>query len=223
MSKGRYYNMQMAEIKKAISEAVADDELEILEKTDTTILVYDKIDGRDICYTGDESINEEWLAERIILPENVAKELNISKEYISSILIENLDKDYFNTLRAITIFEQESDFKTLADLLDVEEDDLSFNKQRFMNDCVGISIWADHVVIVNYSHLKKLSQEDPFNFDEDDIKVEIERGFWITLLHELRHNLLDGNPYLSEEKYPSCESNEDAVEQWAIRKYEKIF
>lgn len=205
--------MTSAEIKKAMTEAVMAKEVEILEEGDLTMSVYDIVDGREIHYTGDEAIDEQWLAQRISIPQSVVN-IFVPAAEIAKTLLGVLDKEYFNTLRGIVFFDSKKDFDEIKKYTDTEELYLSVNKEQFQNECVGLTIWSEQIVLINCKKIRELSSEEE--------APDIRRGIWITVLHELRHLLLDCNPYLPMEKYPVEAAAEDAVEEWAINVYENL-
>lgn len=67
-----------------------------------------------------------------------------------------------------------------------------------------------------------LCHEDACKCD-GNISDEVERGLWMTIIHELRHLLLDTNIVLCEDAYPTTEAAEDMVEAYCRMYYEAHF
>ena len=76
------------------------------------------------------------------------------------------------------------------------------------------------IAIVNVHAIQKTTEElcvaEPWL-----VKREAEIGFWTTLLHEIRHNQVDGCPYPLPWIHDGDE-DEDHVEDWCREAFERL-
>lgn len=168
-----------------------------------------------------EEITEETIRKIISIPEAVTQKYpKLTAEAIAKNLFQNLDRNTFCCVTKI-------DFVDSTDNLDAlqEEDDypeqLYNENDRLTDELVGLFWYSRKVVIVNLHAIEAAAAELTLQLHcpEERLK-ETEIGIWVTLIHELRHSMLD-NPFLPEEDYPLYLGEEDEVEEYSREVFEK--
>ena len=83
-------------------------------------------------------------------------------------------------------------------------------------DIVGITWVERNVCIVDVKVIQECMEEGSISSSMSAFN----RAICITIIHELRHLLLETNILLDDNEYPSELSEEDAVEEYGIDVYE---
>lgn len=87
-------------------------------------------------------------------------------------------------------------------------------------ELVGLHWFEQSIVVVNVFAIARATEE-LFPAGSPAFDATLKEGFWVTLLHEVRHNQVDNCPYelpwIRDE-----DASEDAVESWARATYERL-
>lgn len=101
-----------------------------------------------------------------------------------------------------------------------EEDDILAQIESLMDDNVLGKVWFyRNVAIIDVQNIVKSAEE----VEKEDIELgypsrkhqDVIEQIVLTMVHELRHLMLDTNIVLSEEEYPTNLGSESKVEQFA--------
>lgn len=184
----------------------------ILERSDSDLLTDDLCEYREISYHIIPP-TKEWIQSRMIWTEPLVQEgIREQWETIATNIAYSIDPDMLITLNKI-IFTAglERDEDEICRIMDCESWDLPS-----MENCIGIKWGAYSSVLIDigliYQTAKEMAKEcggSPSDFYQD--------GIGVTLIHELRHLGLDGNPFY---EFPAEMASEDAVETWSRNAYE---
>lgn len=199
----------------------AEDALAIMEQTEYDIVTDDYQEYRIILYHLIQP-TIEWLSERFFWAPSV--EGNTTEW--TKILVEKLletDPNMFICLNRIVILhEREEDEAAVLALYDVP--DLEMPDYQGV---LGLKWTYMSSVVINLTAVEASVREVVEAADREgdylDYETEMKYGFAGTLLHEIRHLGLEGNPYLPEEDYPQALFSEEEVEQWARSECDRIF
>ena len=137
------------EIIQAVTEEISTGSIMLLNETETNISVYDNNEGKEICFTFAEFINEDWLSKKIYVNPKLKHKFGkkVSEQEISKLLLSALPKEYFTILNKIFIVYQISDIKKIAQhLYDSKQSELCFDYSEFwLNQC-GLMLWEHDCV-----------------------------------------------------------------------------
>lgn len=205
-------------LRQAIHEEVTNGTLEILSESETDILVFDYGSSKEVNFHM-VSPTKEWLASRIIWgPSLTRSDTPAWSEFLADYLT-RIDPAMFICLNHIIVIDDYEDRKAVADLLNVNEDNLPEEDENF----IGQLWFQENCVFVYVSALRamanKIVKDDPILSSYDS---EMEIGFLTTLLHEIRHLGLDCNFFLPEDEYPLSLQSESSIEDWAREMFEII-
>lgn len=197
--------------------------VEIIDSKSDIVEILDFTDGRTVRFRINE-ISEKEIASMINFGPSIANQVNCNDEAyrIAKTLI-HLPAEFFDTLRYILLPETDEDVQQMCQKLDLNYDD--FPSSIHFDDCnaLGCLWYNESSVIVNIPVIRKICFEMWDGFPEYYATKEIKHCFWETLLHELRHQMLDCNPFLSEDKYPLSLSSEENVENYARKTCENFY
>ena len=175
----------------------------ILDKTDKKIEVYDSEEDKFLTYRNLESFNLLGLFSFSTLSVNKRKFLK---------LLNLLDKNLFMKIKKIYLINNEDDLdKVLTE----------YPCQYFdIESMLGINFYEEDVILINSYLAEKLAWEDTAL-----LSISFHEAFniiiWETLIHELRHNLVE-NPIITEEEIPIEENAEDKVEKYCLRVFDNV-
>ena len=191
----------------------------IIEQTEQDIIVDDFQEDREICYHLVQP-TADWLAERFFWAPSIKGDTGVWSMKLAEILLQT-DLNMFICLnRVIVMHDTEDDEAAVLKLFDEPDLDMP-GYQEFL----GLKWTYKSCVIVNLtaieSCVRELVEDVSREGDFLSYDTEMKYGFVGTLLHELRHLGLEGNPYLSEREYPQELFSEEAVEQWARAECDK--
>lgn len=193
-----------------------EESLEVIEENKNGLLVYDNEDGKDIQITFIDNINYEWINNALYISPSIPTEYQINKDSLIKGLLSMIDKNTFLTLNKIVIAYNSKDMQYLIDYLDDDyAEDILYSRKDVP---LGIMYFNYNCAIVNYKGIidciNKEIEEDikVLGYTTQSDKYEINKAFWETIVHELRHLLLETNPFATEEMYPYEMNSEENVE-----------
>jgi hypothetical protein len=209
--------MRAEEIKAALQELASDKEIEILQETDDGILVYDLEYGKEIAYNLNMTV--EKLIDKIYINPSIPKYCMPDKKKVAEYLIKHLPVDAFYTLNKICfVYGEEADCETLAQFFD---EDVDWAREVILSDNLGKMWFEYNSVLIDVKNIiesaEQIAREDRAMGWPSSERTDTMRQIAITLIHELRHLMLDTNIVLSEEEYPVNLSAEESVEHFAVR------
>lgn len=213
--------MTKEEILFLLKQDEAEGKGEILQITEKGVEYFDydfSWDDHTIFFRDEKFCTKEELKKMIFIAEE-SRKYGITEEYIASILVDAYSDclvDMMTTLRAIAIIHSEEDMKEVFKFVDIAEDE-----DVCLENVVGLNIFDCQICIVNEGEvLNTLSEINIFKNYGSEIYAD---GIGVTVIHECRHQMLDCNFLLSEEKYPISLSEEDEVEEFSRKKWDNIW
>lgn len=192
--------MDYNEIVKKIKETEG---FEILNKTDKEIEVYDNEEDKFLTYRNLEGFN--------LLDLVSFSTLSVDKRKLLE-LLNFLDKKLFMKIKKIYFINNK---KCLDEVL-TKYPCQSFNIEKFL----GINFYKEDVILINSYLAKKLAWEDTVLLSTS-FEAAFNTIIWETLIHELRHNLVE-NPIITEEEIPIEEDAEDRVEKYCLKIFDNV-
>lgn len=216
--------MKKIDIVKSLREDEKDGYGEILEITKEGVNYYD-YDHDETFYRSEKYCTIDWLISKIFVGET-AKKRGVDERTIANMLKMAYGeefKDAICTLRGIVVFTNKNDFKKGIRMIcpndDLDELLEEFEYEDFDHVCG--KLWhRKQIVFVNEKCISKFAVVD---CDEILGYVDIySSGMYETLIHEVRHCMLDTNQFLSEEQYPVYLAAEDEVEEFCRYKYDML-
>lgn len=172
----------------------------------TTTYIFDNNDGKEIAFACPEEMTKKWLKEKI----HVQTKIPVGKidlDGIVDILFDNADKNLFVTLEDIWIVWDDEGLSEIENATGDEYANYIINE-----DMVGVMWFQRNSIVINLQAIYNIANE--IAYDEYSIEREVSIGLICTIVHELRHLMLDTNIILSEEDYPVSESAEEKVENY---------
>lgn len=196
---------------------------EILDVTDDYAIYYDYQSDIETTFRFEESCTDEYVKSIIHIGKD-AKTRGLKEEFIVNVLKKAFGDDYFDaicTLSGIIIPSTEKEFKQmLNDSIRTSDDVEEWYEWEDNNECVGRMLTCHQIVFINENLIAQKSKELAFSKYEE--KKEYEIGILVTLLHEMRHLMLDTNPFLPEDEFTEEMKSEDSVEAFARERYEAL-
>ncbi len=193
---------------------------EILQETEEGVEYFDyeySWDDHTIFFRDEKYCTKEKLKEMIFVAEE-SRKYGISEEYIASILTDAYKDcmvDMMTTLRAVAVIHSEEDLKDVFKFANISD-----NENVDLENVVGLSIFDAQICIVYEGEiLRTIHELNETGYYGDEIYMN---GIGVTVIHECRHQMLDCNFLLSEEKYPDYLFSEDNVEEFAVEKWNQI-
>lgn len=213
-----------AEESENIRASIGDDDgimMLCADKDDT--IIYDVASGRELRFR--LAPHTEKTIREIL---HIGRSVNMKPED-TDILIGHLialEPELLMNLRGIIIAETMADIVDICKSLDILEEEIpdklkGDNPSGLTDNVIGLQWYVQSMVVLNLHAMKKtadeLCEDGVLNYD-----TEMRVGFWVTLLHEMRHNQIDACvyevPWLKQ-----SDALEDNVEAWAREKYESLF
>lgn len=215
--------------KEMIDEIIAvDDELEVLEESESGYVLFDACNGKDIPVHFIETMVLENLMGLIHVSKDIPKKYRPDESKIVEYLWHNLDRNMFITLEEIVIVWSDTDNESFVDmqrtrLYQEYNDEYAYE----IGENVLGQMWFDrNIIIINMGEIVKMAKENEqeFSLFENDYYCadnQVIVGFLTTLIHELRHLQMDTNYFLPVDEYPENEADEDCVELYCRQVFEK--
>lgn len=218
------------QMKKDIKEDVeeykseGEDILWIDNETESSISVYDDVDGcsREYTITDPLRINSEWITDKIIVTDSVQEIGKINSNEIALWLDKYIDKNMYCTLKNIIfVNDTEKDYDFLANYNEDFHDMLETNDLPI--DSIGLMWFSHQIVLINVGAIEQCTQEmvDDGELYENEKECTVNSGIITTLVHEIRH-LAQSNPYLPEEILQQRDDDEIDAENYAIEVCDSI-
>lgn len=167
-----------------------------------------------------EEITVEDIRQLIDIPEEVARKYpKLSANVLAQNLFENMDRNAFCCITKIAFVDSTEDLDNLR-VGDEFPEQLYNENDNLSCDIVGLFWYSQKIVVVNLHAIENCVREllveihSPESFAE-----EMSLGIWTTLIHEIRHCMLD-NPWLPEADYPRHLEAEEEVEEYAREVFE---
>lgn len=196
---------------------------EILEITDDYVAYCDYTEGTTKEFRFDTSCTDDYMTGLIKIGTG-ATNRGLTNGFIVNVLKRTFGDDYVDavcTLAGIIIPSNEKEFKQmLTDTIRTGDDVDEWYEWADNEHYVGKMLTQHQIVVINESVIYKISKEMSENDYEEQKEYQI--GILTTLLHEMRHLMLDTNPFLPEDEFPEELREEDAVERFAIERYESL-
>lgn len=176
---------------------------EIIEQYKDNIKIYDEIENKFLTYRNLLNFNPLSLFYFF--------SLNVDKEKFINI-INLLDRRFFLKIERVYFINNKKELDFLLN---------EFPSQYIdMEKHIGVNFYNDNVIVINTYLIKKLAWEDMCLFQVPFLKT-FNQIIWKTLIHELRHDLVE-NPIITDKEIPLSENCEEKVERYCLEVFNKI-
>lgn len=196
---------------------------EIIEITDEYVSYYDCVDDSTKEFRFEEACTDEYVKSLIRLGEGVKKH-GLTEQFIVDVLKKAFGDDYYDavcTMTGIIIPSNEEEFRQmLKDVIRTGDDVDEWYEWCENEHCVGKMLHQHQIVLINEEEIRNMAKE--LAYDKWSEKREYDIGIIVTIVHEMRHLMLDTNPFLSEEEFPEEMRTEESVEAFARERYEAL-
>lgn len=215
--------MKKEEVIKELTEDEKNGNGEIIDKTDDYIQYLDYQTDAETQYRYEESCNDEYVRGLIHIGKK-ARDRGLEEDYIIDVLKKGFGDWYYDaicTLSGIIIPSDETEFKEMIDeSIRTNDNADEYYDYGEESDVVGKMYFLHQMVFINEEKIESMSKElaDEI-FTEDE---EYQTGIVMTILHEMRHLMLETHMFISEDQIPLSENAEDAVEEFAVKAYESL-
>lgn len=224
--------MKMEEIIKTLTEDQKEGNGEILSQSEDSILYYDYDFGKEIRFRSEEICTLENLV-NVIRIGNIAQSHGLTDRFVANMLKEAYHKgtefvDIMTTLDGVYIVSSKEEFDAaVTEILTENGQDDSvelyiedgFSWYKFKDMC-GQLFFEFNCAFINESTMWKLAKEmadEVIGFSE-----EYCRGMVQSIIHEVRHCMLNTNLFLPEDIYPAGLETEDKVEEFCRERSEHL-
>lgn len=211
------------DLRESIKQGEKDGCLAILEETETDITTDDFDEDRTINYHLCPP-TEEWLKERFLWTHGCEKDKAYWEDVILKCLMHrNMPPEMFITLNRIIAVRTPDDVSEVCSKLDVEECEFPSCIDVEDGGCVGCKWHTESSIILDFHAMDSCLQELQKEVGATDF-WDSHAGVILTVIHELRHLMLDGSPYdiLTPAPLPD-DFTEEGVERWARDMYDSIY
>lgn len=196
---------------------------EILDITEESATYFDYNSDTEIEFRFEEACTDEHMRSLIHIGSGAANN-KLTANYVIAVLKKAFGDDYFDaicTLSGIIIVSNEDEFKQmLKESIHTSDEADEWYDWEENQEYVGRMFTAHQIVFINENAVAKGAKE--LSFDKYEERKEYEIGMLVTLIHEMRHLMLDTNPFLPEDEFPEELREEDAVENFARQAYENL-
>ena len=196
---------------------------EIIETTETYVEYMDYQSEIETKFRFEETFSDEEMRKLIFIGKG-ASENCLTKEFIIDVLKKAFGDDYFDatcTLSGIMIPSNEEEFDSMLEAINTTSDDMrEWHQWADEEGLIGHTFVAHQIAMINESAVAAVAKEvsdDSFPYEK-----EYQIGMLTTLIHEMRHLMLETNPFLPEDEFPESEKEERAVEEFGLLKYESL-
>lgn len=208
-----------------ISEISEDPDAELLLDSPDEIRVLDLKYDREVSFFVRPRTRDEL--RRVVHAGPTVEDAERVVDAVADVLAQ-LDPETLLHLRHVLILATASDVATLCGELELDEellpdalmDENEDGTTRLSPDCVGVHWFHESAAIVNVDAIRRCVAELCADGILDPAS-ETRAGFWTTLLHEIRHDQVDGCPYDLPLIHDGDEA-ETAVEAWARDRFEHL-
>lgn len=177
------------------------DRLEVLDRDDSGVDVYDEETGKTIRYTYVDRLDIRSLVE--------FNSLEVDEDKFWRVFEDCVDVNSLMDVERIV-------FVSSEDELDELEAEYDYENSMDFEENMGIYWWDSSVVIVNAGLVYEMVDDHYFGYGEDRVRREYGIYLMETLVHELRH-VLTMNPIVQGDLISLDEVEEEAVEMYGRR------
>ena len=205
--------MRKEDIIHSLHKLADEGDVQILGSSRNAMYLYDNEDGKEITYTFQRS--KTGLAKHIHISKRIPRKYRPNKQKLVAYLLA-LPNDVLLTLNEVWFLWDEDDYEMMTDYHDV---DSAWSEWLYGEDELG-KMWFDqNTVIINMQNIVNSALEEEY----EDYKMGIHSHFEsdlqvqtaITVVHEIRHCMMDTNIILPEDEYPFDLASEENVEAFA--------
>lgn len=215
--------MKKKDVLSVLRKDEKDENGEILDKTKDDVTYYDYNTCTTTWFRFEEACSDDYIKGLIHIGEHAASK-GLTKDYIISVLKKAFAEDYSDavcTLAGIIIPSNKEEFNSMLKATIRTSDDV--NEWYDYDDYehyVGIMLTEHQIVFIN----EPVIEREAANISVSDYekREEYQIGLLVTLIHEMRHLMLETNPFLPEYEFPEEMKDEDEVEEFARSAYEKL-
>lgn len=205
--------MRREDIIHSLKALESEGDIQILGSSRNAIYIYDNEDGKEITYTFQRS--KTGLAKHVHVSRRIPRKYRPNKQKLVEYLLA-LPNDALLTLSEVWVLWDEEDYELMTDYHDV---DSAWTETLYDEENLG-KMWFDqNTVIINMQNIVNSALEEeyedykvgiPSHFDED-----VQEQTALTVVHEIRHVMMDTNIILPEDEYPLNLASEENVEEFA--------
>ena len=205
--------MQREDIIHSLKELEAEGDIEILKIARNSVSVYDYQDGKEITYTFKRS--KTSLAKHIHISEKIPAKYRPNKEKVIQYLLA-LPEDVLLTLNDVWFL---WDFDDYDDMVDYYDADSAYAADLYDDRILGRMWFEQNAALIDVQNIVNSALE----IEKQDIALglygyadmDIKEQTALTLVHEIRHIMMDTNIILPEDEYPIHLASEFDVEDFA--------
>jgi len=215
--------MKKVDVLAVLNKDMLDGNGEIIEETENYIRYFEYSTDMETKYRFEERISDEIVKQLIHVGDSASK-YGLTKDHIIAVLKKVFGDDYPDavcTLSGIIIPSNENEFYEMLDKSNGVSDDMREwydweNEEEF----VGHMFSAHQIALVNECKIASTTKEmcGVGHLYNDEYQI----GIMTTLIHEMRHLMLETNVFLPEDEFPESEKEEDSVEEFCRLKYETL-
>ena len=211
--------MDKQSIIHSLKQLADEGEVEILSQTQKRITIWDSAGyGKELTFYFKEYFTYGSISRRVYVSPYIPKpyKSTFNKKLIVDALLNKIDTNCLLTMKALFIIYDDRDRERLMALTNDEY------ALEIGMDLVGVTWWERNICIVNANEIIAVAKE-VHGDDKHYLQQEVEIGLGTTIIHELRHLLLDTNILLPEDEYPIELASEEMVEEYCRNFYENHF
>lgn len=221
--------MTREEIKQELLEDQNKGLGEILEETNEGFLYYDYDSGIETFYRDEQYCTIDWLKSRIYIGQSIQNK-GLTADFVANMIKQAYGDEFVNaitTLNGIVIFSNEEELieaiRFVAD--DEFEEIMDYDEMPIEKfDNVLGKLWYRMRTPMVYERecfaaAKRLTKEISYFNDSYTLNEEYSSCLIETIIHELRHCMLENHLFLNEQEYPVYLNSEDKVESFCNEKY----
>lgn len=218
--------------KEAIMNVLKKDEADgngvIISIDDEKAVYLDFNTDMEIPFRYAECCTDDWLKNLIYIGES-AKIKGLTEDFVVDVIKKAFQDDFANAvcnLSGIIIPTDEIEFKQMLDICmkgsnDYPDEWYSWDETQSTN-CVGRLFSVHHIIFINEPKINNLAHDLSMDLEPNGFHSEYCAGILVTLLHEVRHLMLDSNSFLPEDIYQEEIKEEDEVEMFARNAYDNL-
>lgn len=196
---------------------------EIVQKTDDFIKYLDYRNDSQITFHFDKSITRDHIKSLFLYEESDDLDIDMLTDAIMQAYAEDLPNALRVTRKIIIMTKENGNrlFKKFFEDGDIDEPewDIFYSYEDDIEPYLGKSLFQYQTACINLSALRSVAKELEDELSTYDKEFEI--GLISTVIHELRHIMMDCNFLLDEEKYPTNLASEESVEDFCRAKMDE--
>lgn len=220
--------MTKEDVISVLKKDEADGNGEIVSIGNEETVYFDFRTDMEIPFRYAECCTNNWLKSLIHIGES-AKAKGLTEDFVVEMIRKSFGDDFAEAvcnLSGIIIPTDEVEFNQMRDTCMKNSSDDP--KEWYIWDdmqstnCVGRLFSVHHIIFINEPKINNLAHDLSMDLGQDEFHREYCSGILVTLIHELRHLMLDSNPFLPEDIYPEELKDEDEVEAFARNAYDSL-